>query len=154
VGVNAITLLLPDLSWYVKFRVEYMAIPAAALLLAFALDAMFKGLLQAWAKRVILAVNAAALLLFLVAPTVFMTRALPYVYAATMLCAAYVLVRFLIGLRARRGVRQIIILCGLVLYFASDDASYTTGQVVCVDGGWTAGFSGDYQGLLTLNVEI
>jgi len=35
-------------------------------------------------------------------------------------------------------------MAGLVLYFASDDASYTTGQVVCVDGGWTAGFSGDY----------
>ena len=35
-------------------------------------------------------------------------------------------------------------MAGLVLYFASDDALYTTGQVVCVDGGWTAGLSGDY----------
>ncbi len=35
-------------------------------------------------------------------------------------------------------------MAGLVLYFASDDACYTTGQVVCVDGGWTAGLSGDY----------
>lgn len=35
-------------------------------------------------------------------------------------------------------------MAGLMLYLASDDASYTTGQVICVDGGWTAGFSGDY----------
>ena len=35
-------------------------------------------------------------------------------------------------------------MAGLMLYLVSDDASYTTGQVICVDGGWTAGFSGDY----------
>lgn len=35
-------------------------------------------------------------------------------------------------------------MAGLMLYLASDDAAYTTGQVICVDGGWTAGFSGDY----------
>ena len=35
-------------------------------------------------------------------------------------------------------------MAGLVLLFASDDAGYLTGQVVCVDGGWTAGYSGDY----------
>ena len=35
-------------------------------------------------------------------------------------------------------------MAGLVLYLASDDASYTTGQVICVDGGWTAGLSGEY----------
>jgi len=35
-------------------------------------------------------------------------------------------------------------MAGLVLYFVSDDACYTTGQVVSVDGGWTAGLSGDY----------
>lgn len=33
---------------------------------------------------------------------------------------------------------------GLVVYFASDDANYTTGQCVCVDGGWTCGLSGEY----------
>lgn len=35
-------------------------------------------------------------------------------------------------------------MAGLMLYFVSDDASYTTGQVVCVDGGWSAGYSLDY----------
>ncbi len=35
-------------------------------------------------------------------------------------------------------------MAGLILYLVSDDASYTTGQVISVDGGWTAGFSGDY----------
>ena len=34
-------------------------------------------------------------------------------------------------------------MAGIILYFASDDASYCTGQVVCVDGGWTAGCSQD-----------
>lgn len=33
---------------------------------------------------------------------------------------------------------------GMVLYFASDDANYTTGQAVSVDGGWTCGLSGEY----------
>ena len=33
-------------------------------------------------------------------------------------------------------------MAGLLLYLVSDDASYTTGQVICVDGGWTAGYSG------------
>ncbi len=35
-------------------------------------------------------------------------------------------------------------MAGLLLYLVSDDAVYTTGQVICVDGGWTAGYSGDY----------
>lgn len=35
-------------------------------------------------------------------------------------------------------------MAGLMLYLASDDASYCTGQVIAVDGGWTAGFSKDY----------
>lgn len=35
-------------------------------------------------------------------------------------------------------------MAGLMLYLVSDDASYTTGQVICVDGGWTAGYSADY----------
>jgi len=116
VGVNVITLLLPDLSWYAKFRIEYMAIPIAALLLSLALDAMFDGLLHKWGKRVIIAVNAAAALVFLTAPTLFMTHALPYVYVTTMLCAVYVLACFLIGLRSHSGVRQSIILCGLVVF--------------------------------------
>lgn len=34
-------------------------------------------------------------------------------------------------------------MAGLILYLVSDDASYTTGQVICVDGGWTAGCSDD-----------
>lgn len=33
---------------------------------------------------------------------------------------------------------------GVVLYFASDDANYTTGQCISVDGGWTCGLSGEY----------
>ena len=28
---------------------------------------------------------------------------------------------------------------GIVVYFASDDANYTTGQCISVDGGWTCG---------------
>jgi len=35
-------------------------------------------------------------------------------------------------------------MAGIFLYLASDDACYTTGQVICVDGGWTAGLSGLY----------
>ena len=35
-------------------------------------------------------------------------------------------------------------MAGLVVYLASDDACYTTGQVICVDGGWTAGLSGQF----------
>ncbi len=33
---------------------------------------------------------------------------------------------------------------GIVVYFASDDANYTTGQCISVDGGWTCGLSGEY----------
>ena len=33
---------------------------------------------------------------------------------------------------------------GIVLYLVSDDAAYTTGQVISVDGGWTSGLSGIY----------
>lgn len=34
-------------------------------------------------------------------------------------------------------------MAGLILYLVSDDATYTTGQVICVDGGWTAGCTDD-----------
>lgn len=35
-------------------------------------------------------------------------------------------------------------MAGIVVHLCSDDASYTTGQMIQVDGGWTAGLSGDY----------
>ncbi len=35
-------------------------------------------------------------------------------------------------------------MAGLMLYLVSDDASYTTGQVIGVDGGWMAGYCRDY----------
>jgi NAD(P)-dependent dehydrogenase (short-subunit alcohol dehydrogenase family) len=35
-------------------------------------------------------------------------------------------------------------MAGLVVYLASDDACYTTGQVIMVDGGWSCGLSGEY----------
>lgn len=35
-------------------------------------------------------------------------------------------------------------MAGIFLYLCSDDACYTTGQVIAVDGGWTCGYSADY----------
>lgn len=35
-------------------------------------------------------------------------------------------------------------MAGLVVYLVSDDANYTTGQTISVDGGWACGLSGKY----------
>jgi signal transduction histidine kinase len=115
-GSKVITALFPGISWYFTFRVEYMAIPLACVLLALALGAMFEGLLQRWARIAIIALDGAAVLLFAFAPTVFMSRALPFVYAIVLLAAAYVLARFFLSLRKDRGAEKRIMLCAVALF--------------------------------------
>ncbi|MDL2295051.1 winged helix-turn-helix domain-containing protein [Ruminococcaceae bacterium OttesenSCG-928-D13] len=114
-GTKAVTALYPDISWYVTFRMEYMAIPAACLLLTLALGAMFPGLVQKQVKIAILAGNAAVALLYLLAPTVFITQALPVAYAAVLLTGGYLIGRFVLRLRRGLDTEHLIMLCALVV---------------------------------------
>ena len=115
-GVRAITLMFPYLPWLAKFRIEYLSIPAAAWLTCFSLDAVFKGLLQKWAKICITAICAVMAIIFLFAPSVLMSQTMQFVYAILLLFAAYILVRFFMKLRKERGVQQIILISGLAVF--------------------------------------
>lgn len=115
-GTKPIMSVFPDLSWYLTFRMEYMAILLACLLLSLALDAMFIGLLQRPVRIAIIAANGVAVLLFCVAPTVFMTHALIYAYGMVLVCALYVVIRFLWQLKRLRTTEQLILLVALVIF--------------------------------------
>ncbi|MDO4274640.1 MAG: 7TM diverse intracellular signaling domain-containing protein [Eubacteriales bacterium] len=49
-GPKVITALFPEISWYLTFRLEYIAIPLASLLIILALDAMFEGIFRGGGK--------------------------------------------------------------------------------------------------------
>ena len=90
-GQKIFSTLLPWLPWAVKLRMEYLALPATAVLLIQILAALFPGILQKWLIYAIYGISAAAAALFLLADTALMSHAVVYlqiIYGAMMLCIA------------------------------------------------------------------
>lgn len=113
---KAITALYPNISWYITFRIEYMAIPLGGMLLSLALDSMFYGLLQKTAKAIIIAGNALFAILFVFAPTVTMTHALLFAEGLVLVSAIYIFIRLIMQMRKIQSTEHIIMLCAFIVF--------------------------------------
>ncbi|MGI6153380.1 MAG: sensor histidine kinase [Christensenellaceae bacterium] len=115
-GEKMLTILYPDISWELTFHIEYMAMPLACLFITLAVDSMMPGLLQKWARRVIIIVETGFTLLFAFADTLFMSNVLIVSHAAIVMVAVYVIIRFIMQLRVRRDTEHIIFFAAMLVF--------------------------------------
>lgn len=107
--------LLPAMSWYVKFRIEYLSLPVTGILIIQMLAALFPGILPRWFRRAVYGLGAVFIVLFLFTDTMFMSWAMFGCYAYQGVAIAIVLVCFLGRLR-RPNMAQVISLIGVALF--------------------------------------
>jgi len=116
------SVILPSMSWFVKFRIEYLSFPVTAILFVGLVHTLFPGVLQKWFLYAMAAAMSVFSAIFLFADTVFMSWAILWcegVFVAVML---YMVARFAMKLR-RVSPEQLIFLVGaaLFLYAAAND---------------------------------
>ncbi len=115
-GAKVFSALLPQLSWYIKFRIEYLSLPVSGLLVILLLHALFPRLLPTWFRYAVYTISSAFIGLFLFADTVLMSWAMLGCYA--YLSASILFVAVLLCLRIRRpDLPQSITLAGLAIFF-------------------------------------
>lgn len=124
-GVKVFSTLLPWLSWYVKFRVEYLSLPVTGTLIILMLNELFPDILPKWFRRAVYALSAIFIGIFLFADTYFMSWAILgcYAYEGTsiLIVAAYFILRFR---RANPAQLMSIIGSALFLYAGLRDMFY------------------------------
>lgn len=127
-GVKELANLVPDLSWDVAFRIEYLALPATAVLIILMLSELFPGVLPRWFKRAVYVLSGLFVGIFLFAPTLVSSWAIIGCYIYMGASIIVVLVCFLLRFRRPRP-EQIISLLGtaLFLYSGFRDMFYYSG---------------------------
>jgi signal transduction histidine kinase len=71
-GGRVFTIIIPWLDWFWKFRIEYIAIPASAILTLAIADIIFKNAMHKTVLKIFYGISAAFILLFLFLDTVVM----------------------------------------------------------------------------------
>lgn len=117
-GNKLFTAMLPTLSWYAKFRIEYLALPITGILLVLMIHELFPAVLPKWFRVAAYLLSAAFIGIFLFANTVFMSWAILGCYAYQGLAVAFVLLFFALRLR-RPTLPQMVSLAGVVLFLYS-----------------------------------
>ena len=84
-GVWAFSVLLPWLSWAVKFRIQYIALPVAAILTFAIIAALFPKILCKTVIRILYLISAAFIVLYTLTDTVFMSQVLLVLDAETLI---------------------------------------------------------------------
>lgn len=114
-GVKVFSSLLPGLSWYVKFRMEYVALPVTGILIILMLHEMFPDILPKWFRRAVYVVSGAFVALFLFTDTVFMSWAMFGCYAYQAVSILIVLVCFIRKFRSPDST-QMVSLAGTAIF--------------------------------------
>ncbi len=115
VGAKVFSSLLPQLSWYAKFRIEYLSLPMTGLLVCLMLRELFPTVLPKWYRRAVHVLSAVLMLVFLFADTVSMSWAMLGCYAYLFLAIVLAAVCFAVRFR-RPNPSQAITLLGLSLF--------------------------------------
>lgn len=124
-GHKLFSTLLPQLSWYAKFRMEYIALPVTGILLILMLHTLFPGVLPRWFRRAAYAVSGLFAGLFLVGDTVWMSYAIYGCYGYQVASIATVAICFMARLRRPNMAQWISIAgVGLFLYAGLRDMFY------------------------------
>ncbi|MCL2757303.1 MAG: sensor histidine kinase, partial [Coriobacteriia bacterium] len=113
-GFKILLMLIPALPWTMAFRVEYLAIPAALLLVTLAYHQLFPGVLQKWFRIAVYCASGLFGLLYLFADTLFMSQTILYMEVVAILAGIYVLVRLVMKLR-KPNIEQRVIILGLCI---------------------------------------
>ena len=121
------TLLMPWLSWQMKFRLEYVSIPIAAAMIWAIINTLFPEILNKTVAKVIYAISAGFALFYLIADTVLMSHAILVSFAIYGAAIIYILFRLITKAR-KINIGQGIFLVGVVLFFVSSvvDVFYFT----------------------------
>jgi hypothetical protein len=117
-GRRVFTWLMPWLDWYAKFRIEYIALPVAAILTVAIINVLFPGILQKYFRRAVYVVSTGFATLFLLADTLLMSRVIFVIYILYGLAILYIVVRFVMKLRGIQ-LEQWIFLAGAALFMFS-----------------------------------
>lgn len=112
------SVVLPQMSWVVKFRIEYLSLPVTAVLFVALVQTLFPGILQKWFRRAMAGAMAVFAALFLFADTVLMSHAIQFTYGILYAAILYIAARFVMKLRKVRP-EQLVFLMGAVIFMYS-----------------------------------
>ena len=100
-GNRVFTVIFPQLSWFVKFRIEYIVIPLSAILTVAIINRLYKGMLHKWGLYAVYGVSAVFILLFLFLDTVVMNDTLYIMFVIYIATALWLLACFVIYIYKR-----------------------------------------------------
>jgi signal transduction histidine kinase len=110
--------LLPWLSWTAALRLEYIAIPAALILLVLTLNEIFPGIIAKSVRLFSYSIALGFVFIFIFMDTVMMSHLIMYCELIAAAVAVYILIRLLFKLR-RPNTEQLIIIIGIVIILIS-----------------------------------
>jgi signal transduction histidine kinase len=114
-GTRAFAALVPWLSGPASLRMEYIAMPVAAILTLAIIGELFPGVLQKIFLRIMYGLSAAFVCLFLFLDTLYMSYAIVGLEALYLAVILYVLVRLAMKLR-RPDTEQKVFIAGLLVF--------------------------------------
>ena len=124
-GSKIFTAIIPWMSWSMKFRLEYLTVPATAVLFVALLDLLFPAILHKIFRQVLFGVSALFAGIFLVTDTVFMSYVVLWCEAAYVIAIVYVIVRFVTKLRSLNAEQSVFLAGGIIFFFSAIyDISY------------------------------
>lgn len=145
-GAKVFYAMFPTLPWQAAFRMEYLCMPAATILMVLLAREIFPGVPQKWFVRTVGAASAAFALLCLTADTVFLSWAILAFEAFFTLAIVYLSIRFAMKVPAlaRSGqflIEQTVSLIGFSCFMLAgiNDALYHAGIFQAL--GFTVAFS-------------
>jgi len=121
-GSKVFAVLFPQMDWFVRIRIEYLAIPVSAVLTLAIVNALFPKVLHKPALYVMYGVSAIFSALFIFMDTLPMSRLIDWVYIIYGSMIAYtagclIIRQFII--RRKINPPQIIFISGLVIFFSA-----------------------------------
>lgn len=130
-GVTSIKVLMrefPKFSWYFNFRIEYMTIPLACILLMLAIDALFPQLYHKAVLYCVLAAQGVFVVLYAVTDTLLMSQSMWVCQALILAAGLYTLIRLFFVFR-KPTIEQSIFAAALslLLCFVAHDVLYYNG---------------------------
>jgi len=114
-GPKVFSTLFPSMSWFVKFRIEYLAFPVTAMLIIVLIHTLFPGILHKWFLYAVTVVTSLFAVMFLFADTVFMSWSILYCEGIFTAAILYIIVRFIRKLRGPN-MYQGVFLAGVALF--------------------------------------
>ncbi|MCL2203349.1 MAG: sensor histidine kinase [Defluviitaleaceae bacterium] len=116
--MRPVTVLAPWLGWTLKFRIEYISSPVAAILTLAIINVLFPNILNKTVVRIFYIISAALIMLNMFADTVFMSQVGLASYAVYIAGIAYLLGCFVFKVR-NTTVEQKILIGGMGLYIVA-----------------------------------